>query len=158
MPETRSLAKQALSLAHQYDFSALRLTSTMLCEWCDVEDGHAADGLVVLRAAFEEYGTATGPRASACCLLARTSQTVTQRARTRSWTPRCDSCMRRRASNITTIKFAVSGKTGNYALDTANLPITATVVFAPPLATNGQCGETSATCVVTGGGNNLKCR
>lgn len=64
----------------------------------------------------------------------------------------------RRTTSLGTIKFAVSGKGGTYALDTAQLPITATAVFAPPLATNGQCGEATTACVATGGGNNLKCR
>lgn len=61
-------------------------------------------------------------------------------------------------ADIRRIKFSITGKNGDYALDTANLPIKGTLVFAPPLATNGQCGETAATCVTTGSGNILRCR
>ncbi len=66
--------------------------------------------------------------------------------------------IRRANSDFGRIKFSVTGKTGNYAIDTANLPIKGTVILAPPLATNGQCGETAATCVTTGSGNILRCR
>lgn len=64
----------------------------------------------------------------------------------------------RGSSDLRRIKFSITGKNGDYALVTANLPITGTIVFAPPLATNGQCGETAATCITTGGGNILRCR
>ena len=57
----RRLVTEALDLATEYDFSALRVTAVMLRGWCDVEAGDVAAGLASLRAAFREY-VATGQR------------------------------------------------------------------------------------------------
>lgn len=59
--EARSLADEAIRLADEYDFSALRITTTMTRGWCDVEQGHVGKGLAALRGAFQAYG-ATGQR------------------------------------------------------------------------------------------------
>jgi predicted ATPase len=61
VPEAKSLAEEAIRLADEYDFSALRVTTTMTRGWCDVEEGRIARGLADLHGAFEEYGT-TGQR------------------------------------------------------------------------------------------------
>jgi len=62
-------------------------------------------------------------------------------------------------------KFAVKGKNGNYAVNTANLPLTGTLVIDVPYATTGQCGETEfqlpptkPNCSTAGGGKTVKCR
>ena len=39
------------------------------------------------------------------------------------------------------VTFTVTGKNGSYAVDTANLPLAATIVLRPPFAANNQCGE-----------------
>ena len=62
-------------------------------------------------------------------------------------------------------KFAVKGKNGNYAVNTANLPLKGTLVIDVPYAETGQCGETAfqtpptkPNCSLTGGGKNVKCK
>jgi hypothetical protein len=35
----------------------------------------------------------------------------------------------------------VTGKNGSYAVNPANVPLSATVVLAPPFAADNQCGE-----------------
>ena len=62
-------------------------------------------------------------------------------------------------------KFSVKGKDGNYAVNTANLPLTGTLVIDVPYATAGQCGETAfltpptkPNCSVAGGGKTVKCK
>ena len=39
------------------------------------------------------------------------------------------------------VTFTVTGKNGSYPVNTANLPLAATIVLAPPHAANNQCGE-----------------
>ena len=41
------------------------------------------------------------------------------------------------------VKFIVGGKTGTYPINTANLPLHATIVIEGPLGTNGECGDSS---------------
>jgi parallel beta-helix repeat protein len=41
------------------------------------------------------------------------------------------------------VQVKVTGKKGAYALDPANLPLTALVIFDPPTGATGQCGATS---------------
>ena len=62
-------------------------------------------------------------------------------------------------------KFTVRGKNADYAVNTANLPLTGTLVIDVPYATTGQCGEaafatvpTKPNCQVTGAGKNVRCR
>lgn len=62
-------------------------------------------------------------------------------------------------------KFTVRGKNGSYAVNTANLPLTGTLVIDVPYATTGQCGEAAFSiapakpnCAVTGAGKNVRCR
>ncbi len=62
-------------------------------------------------------------------------------------------------------KFTVRGKNADYAVNTANLPLTGTLVIDVPYATTGQCGEaafatvpTKPNCQVTGAGQNVRCR
>ena len=54
------------------------------------------------------------------------------------------------------VKFAVNGKVGSYAVASADLPVTARMILAPP---GGQCGDTSfATCAFNRSGSTLKCK
>jgi tetratricopeptide (TPR) repeat protein len=57
----RSLAEETVRLATEYGFSVFRIAARMVRGWCDVEEGHVADGLAALRGGFEEYAT-TGQR------------------------------------------------------------------------------------------------
>jgi hypothetical protein len=65
-----------------------------------------------------------------------------------------------------TVKFTVKGKNGNYPVNTANLPLTGTLVIDVPFATTGQCGEAqftaappaSPSCVSASGGKTVKCK
>ena len=62
-------------------------------------------------------------------------------------------------------KTKVKGKNGSYAVNTANLPLMATVVIDPPFASTGQCGEAGfgvppaqPSCLALSGGNTVKCK
>jgi uncharacterized delta-60 repeat protein len=62
------------------------------------------------------------------------------------------------------VRFKVTAKNGVYPVVAANLPLHATFVLDPPVATSGQCveaswpGPTSPSCAVAGGGAVVKCR
>jgi parallel beta-helix repeat protein len=47
----------------------------------------------------------------------------------------------RKLSGVVHVK--ITGKRGDYAVDTANLPLTGLVILDPPTAETGQCGEAS---------------
>ncbi len=63
-------------------------------------------------------------------------------------------------------KVVVKGRPGDYAIDLAHLPLTATVVIDPPLATSGQCGEATfamipparPSCAWSNDGDIVKCQ
>ena len=59
------------------------------------------------------------------------------------------------------VKFKASGKNGTYTANPAALPLTVTVVFDPPAATTGRCGESvfvPLSCVPASGGQVVRCR
>ncbi len=59
------------------------------------------------------------------------------------------------------VKFKVSGKNATYPLDTARVPVRATLVFDPPAAVSGRCGQVSAwpeRCTVSASGSTVSCR
>ncbi len=59
------------------------------------------------------------------------------------------------------VKFKASGKNGTYAVNPGALPLTATLVFDPPAATTGRCGESAygpASCAPTSGDRVVRCR
>ena len=61
------------------------------------------------------------------------------------------------------VSFTVTGKNGSHAVNTANLPLSATVVLAPPFAANNQCGELKFTgpiprCTYAATSGVLKCK
>jgi len=58
-------------------------------------------------------------------------------------------------------RWTVNGKNGTYAVDTANLPLTAVLVIDPPFAETGQCGETAfgpAGCSIKAAGSTVMCK
>jgi hypothetical protein len=64
-------------------------------------------------------------------------------------------------------RFAMKGTRASYPIDTANLPLLATVVLDPPMATSPRCFEAvffaapppaRPTCVASPGGSTVKCR
>jgi hypothetical protein len=57
----RPLAQEALQLAREYDFDALRSTAAIVHGWCEVMAGRVDDGLTTLRTAFHDY-EASGQR------------------------------------------------------------------------------------------------
>ena len=60
----------------------------------------------------------------------------------------------------------IKGRHGTYPVDPGNLPLRATVILDPPLATTGQCLELtwaeesprSPSCASAAGGGTVKCR
>jgi hypothetical protein len=61
------------------------------------------------------------------------------------------------------VTFTVTGKNGSYAINTANLPLAATIILDPPFASNNQCGELRFTgpvprCTYAAGPGILKCK
>ncbi|MCW5892535.1 MAG: hypothetical protein KIT14_18635 [bacterium] len=61
-------------------------------------------------------------------------------------------------------KVGISGKNGSYGVLPANIPVTVTVIFDPPFAASGQCGEAFfpgpppvPSCTLAGG-STLKCK
>jgi tetratricopeptide (TPR) repeat protein len=54
---TRALADEAIRSAAEWGFSVLRAVATMLGSWCAVQEGHVAEGLAAMRAAFDEYAS-----------------------------------------------------------------------------------------------------
>ena len=63
------------------------------------------------------------------------------------------------------LKVAIAGKGLTFAITPASLPLTATVIVDPPLATTGQCGEAhfpgpapAPRCVLTKTGKSLRCK
>jgi len=63
-------------------------------------------------------------------------------------------------------KVGVKGKNGNYVVNSANLPVVATIVLDVPYASGGQCGEATfpatapakPSCVSISGGRTIKCK
>jgi hypothetical protein len=73
----------------------------------------------------------------------------------------------KRSTKVTgLIKFTVTGKNGSYAVNTANLPLTGTVIVDVPFATTGLCGESLfpgppnplGACSTASNGNVVKCK
>ena len=70
------------------------------------------------------------------------------------------------ASTPGKVKINVKAKNGSYPIDVGNLPLTGTIVLAPPFAASGQCGEAlfsavppaRPSCVVAAGGKVVKCK
>lgn len=64
------------------------------------------------------------------------------------------------------IRFSVTGKNGNYRIEPADLPLTATLVIDAPVARTGQCGEARffvapadlPTCTAAPNGGTISCR
>ena len=64
------------------------------------------------------------------------------------------------------IKFTITGKNGAYVVNTANLPLTGTVILDVPFATTGLCGEAlfpgagnpAGLCTVVSNGNGVRCK
>jgi len=59
--------------------------------------------------------------------------------------------------------FTITGKSGSYPVVAANLPLSATLILAPPNAANNQCGDIDFTgpvprCRYTTATGNLKCK
>jgi hypothetical protein len=63
-------------------------------------------------------------------------------------------------------KWAVKGKNGSYIVNTANLPLTGTLVIDVPYAETGQCGEATfpatppakPSCAVASAGKTVRCK
>jgi hypothetical protein len=74
--------------------------------------------------------------------------------------------LKKQASPPGKYKFGVKGKNGNYAVNTANLPLVGTLVIDPPYAATGQCGEAmfpatppaKPSCLSVSGGKTVKCK
>jgi hypothetical protein len=67
----------------------------------------------------------------------------------------------RKTRNPGEIKFTIRGKKGSYPIGTLETPVKATLVLDPPLATTGQCTETtftSATCLFNRSGATVTCK
>jgi hypothetical protein len=62
------------------------------------------------------------------------------------------------ASTPGRIKFRVKGKNASLASGVNNPPLGAVIVFDPPVATTGQCGEGVIACTVSGSGSTRRCR
>lgn len=59
------------------------------------------------------------------------------------------------------VKFKVAGKHGTYPLDTTLVPLSATLVFDPPVAATGRCGTAtiwSRGCSVNSSGTSVLCK
>ena len=60
------------------------------------------------------------------------------------------------------LKFAVSGKTGSYAVAPNHLPLQATIIVEGPIGIDNQCGDSlfpgpRPSCSSTGGGSGVRC-
>jgi hypothetical protein len=73
----------------------------------------------------------------------------------------------KRSTKVTgLLKFSVTGKNGSYAVNTANLPLTGTIILDVPFATTGLCGESEwpgppnplGVCSSASAGNVVKCK
>lgn len=65
------------------------------------------------------------------------------------------------ASTPGRVKFVVAGKTGNYSVNQANLPVHATIVIEGALGTNGECSDalftgSPGTCAFSG--SSVRCK
>jgi hypothetical protein len=61
------------------------------------------------------------------------------------------------------VTFTVTGKNGSYLVNTGHLPLSATIILAPPNAANNQCGELrfagpAPRCIYAAGPGVLKCK
>ncbi|MCW5890473.1 MAG: alpha/beta hydrolase fold domain-containing protein [bacterium] len=118
-----------------------------------------ADGSVVLDTTLP--GGAWSPTTRAGWVAAKNGATFTYKNAGRE-IPLVDGIMKmvlKRVSNPPNgVKVTVKGKNGTYAVAPSALPLTTTMVLTPPVATSGQCGETSPGCALSGGGATVKCR
>jgi hypothetical protein len=56
------------------------------------------------------------------------------------------------------LRFSVRGRNGSFTASQTNLPLKGTFVIDTPLATTGQCGESTAACRVIAQGKTILCR